>query len=292
VLTLLGCFWAAVLVLGTSRALMSGDPDTLIAVPRRLALTLVGAAFSAAIVLVLRSRTASSTTVKAMWAIGLSMACGIVYAILVAVVFQLLAPLTGEGCAFRDACPEGYLVSKVIEYWVNYAFVFLAWTVLYLWALAADQALKAERQASAYREAARIAEIRALRYQINPHFIFNCLNSLSTLVNRGDPREADGMIGDPGDFLRAGLYSDPVADIELSDEIDNQRRYLKLEARRFGNRLIVAFEASPDIARARVPPLILQPLVENARSSTGSPGPARPCASRSSRPGPMTDASA
>ena len=147
---------------------------------------------------------------------------------------------------------------------INWSFVFIAWGMLYLSLAAAAQARAADRRSSAHREAARLAEIRALRYQVNPHFLFNVLNSLTALVSRRETAEAELLIGEIGRFFRHGLSTDPVADTTLGDEVEMQRRYLELERRRFPERLTIAIDVAPGAMDAAVPPLILQPLVENA----------------------------
>jgi two-component system, LytTR family, sensor kinase len=126
------------------------------------------------------------------------------------------------------------------------------------------EARASDERAHAEREAARLAEIRALRYQINPHFLFNCLNSLTALVRRTDVSQAEQMIGDLGQFIRFSLAVDPVADVSLDSEVEMQLRYLALERRRFPTRMKVDVQMDPDVADAALPSLILQPLVENA----------------------------
>jgi LytS/YehU family sensor histidine kinase len=111
---------------------------------------------------------------------------------------------------------------------------------------------------------AQAAQLRALRYQINPHFLFNTLNSLSALVLRRRTEEAERMIANLAAFFRASLTPDPTEDVPLSEEIRMQQLYLDIEKVRFPERLLARFEIAPEAARASVPGLILQPLVENA----------------------------
>jgi LytS/YehU family sensor histidine kinase len=122
----------------------------------------------------------------------------------------------------------------------------------------------AERQAARYQAEAQSAQLRALRYQINPHFLFNTLNSLSALVLAKRNADAERMIITLSTFLRSSLTGDPVADVPLADEIAMQRLYLAIEAVRFPERLIVDIDVPEALADIRVPGLILQPLVENA----------------------------
>jgi LytS/YehU family sensor histidine kinase len=103
-----------------------------------------------------------------------------------------------------------------------------------------------------------------LRYQLNPHFLFNTLNTVSALIRVKDDRTARKMISRLGDFLRYSLESDPAAMIPLQQEIEALMLYLDIEKVRFGERLKLDFEVDGPAADARVPSLLLQPLVENS----------------------------
>jgi len=128
----------------------------------------------------------------------------------------------------------------------------------------AARARRAEMDAEkAEAEAAR-AEAAALRLQLNPHFLFNTLNSISSLVTLGRKEEAQAMIDALGDFLRASLHADPMADVTLAEEIETIDAYLGIESVRFGKRLAIAIEIAPGLSDCEVPNFILQPLVENA----------------------------
>lgn len=143
-------------------------------------------------------------------------------------------------------------------------FVLLAWAALYLAFANAQQARAAERREGEYRRAAKAAGLRSLRYQVNPHFLFNTLNSLSALVMTGKADRAERMIQTLSTFYRRSLSEDPTADHSLAEEIELQRLYLDIEAVRFPERLRVRLDIPGELAGARVPGMILQPLVENS----------------------------
>lgn len=128
------------------------------------------------------------------------------------------------------------------------------------------QRLAAEREASALR-----AELRALRLQLNPHFMFNALSALSTLLLTDRRAEASEMTDRLSDFLRAAMDIEASSDITLSDEFSVLDAYLDVEAVRFGPRLEVAIHCDADVEAALVPNLLLQPLVENAMKHAVEP---------------------
>ena len=147
---------------------------------------------------------------------------------------------------------------------VGWLFFFMAWSAYYLAVKAQALALTAERRAADAESAAQSAQLRALRYQVNPHFLFNTLNSLSSLVMTGRNDRAEAMLLALSTFFRSSLSLDPAADITLSQEIDLQRLYLEIEKTRFPDRLQVEIDLPDELQSARLPALILQPIVENA----------------------------
>lgn len=121
-------------------------------------------------------------------------------------------------------------------------------------------ALEASREAALL---ARDAELRALKSQINPHFLFNCLNSISALTT-SDPARAREMCVRLSEFLRKTLGLGERESIAWQEELELARTYLEVERVRFGARLNVEMNLDGACAECRVPPLLLQPLVENA----------------------------
>lgn len=147
---------------------------------------------------------------------------------------------------------------------VVWLFFFAAWSAVYLAAVSQREALDMQKRAAAAESAAQVAQVRALRYQVNPHFLFNTLNSLSSLVMTGRPDEAEAMILKLSTFFRSSLSLDPTADVSLAEEIELQRHYLDIEKVRFPRRLKVEIDVPDALASVRLPALILQPIVENA----------------------------
>jgi hypothetical protein len=147
---------------------------------------------------------------------------------------------------------------------VIWLFFFLAWSAFYVATQAQSVALGAQRRAAEAESAAQAAQLRALRYQVNPHFLFNTLNSLSSLIIAGRAEEAESMVLKLSTFFRQSLTLDAGADISLAEEIALQRLYLEIERVRFPRRLKVEVDVPDNLEKARLPALILQPLVENA----------------------------
>lgn len=143
-------------------------------------------------------------------------------------------------------------------------FLLLAWAALYFALVNAEQARAAERREGEYRRAAKAAELRSLRYQVNPHFLFNTLNSLSALVLTGKAQAAEQMIQTLSTFYRRSLAEDPTGLVSLEAEVALQRAYLEIEAVRFPERLVPEIAVDGALLEAEVPGMILQPLVENS----------------------------
>ncbi|MXO86868.1 sensor histidine kinase [Altererythrobacter aurantiacus] len=188
-------------------------------------------------------------------------------------------PNGGEG-SIDDAIPGGTSASqgrvvlpgetsrdqwtRLIELALSQYFLLIAWSAIYFALLAGAQAKAAERREGEFRRAAKAAELRSLRYQVNPHFLFNTLNSLSSLVMTGKTEAAEEMIQALSSFYRHSLTDEPTMDVPLDEEIALQRHYLEVEAVRFPSRLRTRFEYPQELGELKVPGMILQPLVENS----------------------------
>jgi signal transduction histidine kinase len=124
---------------------------------------------------------------------------------------------------------------------------------------AQDRALRASRLETRLME----AQLQTLQRQLQPHFLFNTLNTISALMHR-DVEAADAMLARLGDLLRLSFESLGVQEVALSQELDFLQKYVAIEQARFRERLDVTFDIAPDALDCPVPNLLLQPLVENA----------------------------
>jgi LytS/YehU family sensor histidine kinase len=156
---------------------------------------------------------------------------------------------------------EAQAIYGASTYWIWF---YLAWAAAALAAIYSARVREEQRMRAKAQELAHHAQMRTLRYQLNPHFLFNTLNSVSALVLDNEPENADRMIRKLADFLRSGLDSDPLQDIPLAAELELQLTYLDIERTRFPDRLQVDVRVPDDLRNALVPGFILQPLIENA----------------------------
>lgn len=156
------------------------------------------------------------------------------------------------------------------ELFTELIIVFVAGTIAYLLSavihylfLAFESAHEHERRILETQVTAREAELKALRAQLNPHFLFNSLNSINALIG-ANPEAARRMTEGLGDFLRRSLSLGGRETVTLAEELALVDRYLAIEQVRFGERLGIERRIEPAAAECLVPPLLLQPLVENA----------------------------
>jgi hypothetical protein len=142
--------------------------------------------------------------------------------------------------------------------------MFFGWSCLYVAMIYSFDVRDRERSLALAREEALSAQMRALRYQINPHFLFNTLNSAMGLVEEGATARAQRMMMSLSAFLRQTLELDPMKDVTLAAELELQEDYLEIERERFPDRMRFTIDVEEAALHALVPNLILQPLVENA----------------------------
>ena len=190
--------------------------------------------------------------------VGASYLLALVWAASYNVVRQPTARLFAHGLLSVDALTALFLGT------INDAIILAAWGFLYL---------GLQRSVALQREHARVHEaetllaesrLRELRYQLNPHLLFNALNAISTLIAEGQSGDATRMIARLSDLLRTTLRADGPAIVPLAEELTVVGQYLDVELIRFGGRLDIGYDVEEQAYLAQVPALLLQPLVENA----------------------------
>jgi two-component system LytT family sensor kinase len=250
ILALTASFWIGSFVLLSVRGELLGQFNDVSTYLHRLLLTALGGALCWGIQWPIVRYRGSRFTYRALLATGSAAVSSLLYALLSMAVY------VRDGDA--SSAPLSDLVLST-NYWLWF---FLAWTGMLLGLVYSFEAIERERQLGDALVSGHLAKITALRYQVNPHFLFNTLNAIASMV----PREskAERLILDLSEFFRITLAIDPVADIHLAQEFEIQTLYLDIEKVRYGERLHLDIDLAEEARRVRVPSLILQPLVENA----------------------------
>ena len=269
-LTIIGfcAFYALILSL---RAALLDFPAQAILFERRLMVALVGVLVTWILYVGLRLADRRSLGFRVSAAFIGAIPCAMVLASANFYIFNLYDPISlfkdpSVGRTIEDLKEQLGLSfwQEIADISVTHYFFLIAWGSLYVAIGYAREVREAERKTSRFAQAAQDAELRSLRYQVNPHFLFNTLNSLSSLVMTGKPNEAETMIQNLSNFYRTSLSSDPLEDVTLEEEVELQRLYLEIESVRYPKRLRVSINIPEDLMNQQVPALILQPLVENA----------------------------
>ncbi len=247
-------FWATQFSLLTANRLMTMPEEGLSFILPRLCVTILGVCLSFGIMWVSRQFPDKSIRTRMLIALGCAVVGCNLHAAGNFLIFRLFVP------------PADWLPLEFVSYTVSLISWFWAYLALSGLLLAMAYSIDLtdrERRLSALRAIADAAQMRALRYQLNPHFMFNTLNSIAALIARGDPKAAEMMVENLADFLRASLSLDNQEDISFARELELQSLYLAIEAVRFADRFVVQMAVSDQARTALVPSLVLQPLIEN-----------------------------
>lgn len=266
-LTIIG-FWIFHALIVSMRAAVMDFPDQNDLSLRRLVVTLAGIFLTWLLYLFLRMFDRKAMGWRVLAAFVAAIPCAMVFAWMNFYIFNIYDP----GGLFEDGgivdaaqqMQDATALQQMAEIAIPRYFFLIAWAAVYLAMGNAREVREAERLASRYAQAAQDAELRSLRYQVNPHFLFNTLNSLSSLVITNKNDRAEAMIQNLSTFYRNSLSSDPLEDVTLTEEVNSQKLYLDIEMVRFPKRLQTMIDIEPALANMPVPAMILQPLVENA----------------------------
>jgi len=165
---------------------------------------------------------------------------------------------------FAHVAPDRAFIARDLIALAIAGFVLYAQAMaMHYFLLTLETARQAERRVLESQVTAREAELRALRAQLHPHFLFNSLNSISALAG-SDAEAARRMCQLLGDFLRTSLSLGARERVALAEELTLAEHYLSIEQVRFGHRLVFERHIEPGAERCLVPPLLIQPLIENA----------------------------
>ena len=258
--------WGAGYLLLTLGTALSGSPHLLAIAAMRLLTTPIGFGFCYLIHLLLRHPRLSTTKRRLIALACVTPVAAEIYAWIAYFAVALVDPtLDLKNFSWGDSV-------RTIAFW---SWFFLAWAGLYLALMYSFDVQDEQRRSAELREQAHVARLRALHSQINPHFLFNSLNSVSALILDKESDKAEAMVVKLARFLRLGLSADPTRKIPLKLELDLQRSYLDIEQLRYPD-LTVEIDVQEQLDGALVPSLILQPIIENAvkYGVAGAPPPA------------------
>jgi len=258
-------FWLFYVMIVTARAMVVGFPNQTEMATRRAVVTVFGIVLTWLLYMVLKRFDEQKLGTRIAVAFLAAMPAAIAIAAFNYYVFNVYDP-TGmfDEADHAKILEQMSMIENIAEIAISRYFFLIAWAALYLAISYAGEVRSAERRVAAYEQAAQAAELRSLRYQVNPHFLFNTLNSLSSLVMTDRKADAETMIMNLSTFYRTSLSGDPLDDVPLEEEVRLQRLYLDIERVRFPERLKVEIDIPESLQRACVPGLILQPLVENS----------------------------
>jgi two-component system LytT family sensor kinase len=191
------------------------------------------------------------------------------------VIVTVLLLVYAAALVWRVSINGGYVVFmnhyEMLDSWarivtgaVIQTYLLLSWSALYF-GIYYYESVQREREATLRAKAlAQEAQVKMLRYQLNPHFLFNTLNAISTLILDRDTERANLAVTRLSAFLRHTLDQDPMKKVTLKQELEALDLYLGIEKLRYGARLRLQFDVDPAALGALVPSLLLQPLIENA----------------------------
>ena len=254
-LILIGAFWVFTFTVLSVRAAVSETLPFEILGPRRLVTAAFGTLLCLAMVQLHARLRSRSFPRWILWGTVSAFVMAVAVTAFSMVMNRIIAPLPGMPAINFPESVQWLLI------WLGYC---LAWTGTHLALTYHWEVQDQQHRTAAMTELAQQAQIAALRYQINPHFLFNTLNSISALVMERRNDDAETMLLNLSAFVRTTFATDPGALIALSEEVALQRLYLEIEEARFSERMRVLFDIPHDLEGALVPALILQPLVENA----------------------------
>jgi two-component sensor histidine kinase len=193
---------------------------------------------------------------------------------LAAAYVTALAWRVAVNMAFKVFMPEEMWMTHVADYFsgtVQAMYLMVCWVGFY-YGFRYYESMHLQREAALRASAlAQEAQLKMLRYQLNPHFLFNTLNAISTLILDNRNSTANAAVTGLSEFLRHTLDQDPMKKVTISQEIDALNLYLNIEKMRFGERLVVEFAIEEAARNVLVPSLVLQPLIENAIKYAVSP---------------------
>ena len=248
-------FWAAMFTMHTTQQILVNGQENWHSIRWRAAMNILAFVLCIPLGKVIAS-TLDRRMSKRLLAIGA--AC-----LLIAVAYAAVGHYVWAVVLENPPMAYSTVTSLIVQSQYN-VILFLLWSAFCSAILYAAQLQERERSLLQAQVLTREAELKMLRYQINPHFLFNTLNAVSALIVTGQAQAADAMITKLARFFRNALSRESTAKVSLAEELRVQLEYLNIELTRFPERLAWSTHIEPGLDKALVPHLILQPLFENA----------------------------
>jgi len=248
-------FWAAMFTMHTTQMILANNREDWHSMGWRAAMNVLAFVLCLPLGRVIRA-TLDLRVSRRVLAIGGA-------ALPIALVYALVGYYVWTHVLTNPPMPYSWIAGLIIQAQYNFI-LFLLWAGFCSAILYAAQSQERERSLLQAQVLAREAELKMLRYQINPHFLFNTLNAVSALIVTGQALAADAMINKLARFFRNALSRESTAKVTLTEELRVQLEYLNIELTRFPERLSWSTQIEAGLENALVPHLILQPLVENA----------------------------
>ena len=256
-------FWVAAFVILTLRGLLIPAASFWLSVPPRLITCVIGVFLCLGLAWASRPTRRFKLASQLAISMGMALVGAVVFSVVAELVFQAMSPAPSD-----DSSPFFLLVAGRAQFNM---FVFMGWCFAFLAVTYSETARRNQLELVEAQALAADAQNRMLRYQINPHFLFNTLNALQTLLLERRTAQARGVVEKLAEFLRYSLARKPDEMVTLREEVEAQQAYLAIEEVRFSDRLTFRQQIDPSLEGVLVPSLILQPLIENAVKYAVSP---------------------
>lgn len=254
--------WAAYFMVNALRAILWGAPDHSHSLVTYLVTAIISVTVTWALyrcLILVGDRTARAVLILTIPTIFLALAIAYLTDLILAYPTPVLEHISAKHNVPLDQALSHFFDTAFVDY-----LILVCWGGIYL-AMANSRKTQAALIHSRNLErVTRESEMRALRYQLNPHFVFNALNSVSSLIIDKKNGQAEHLVDGLADYMRTVLHDDEGDMITVEQEIAQQVRYLEIEQVRFPKRLSFEVHMDDDVREWKIPALIIQPLVENA----------------------------
>lgn len=269
----IGSFWALYFALVAGRALVFHPLDPAL-ILNHAVVTAAGAGLTLLLYACMRLVDRRSIGTLVAFAFGFSVPIVVAFAVINHATFFVVAPIESIMSELAEKPIEHRDAAHLI-FWTatSWYFFIVAWAVLYIALSYAEKGRAAEQRTARFRARAQSAELRALRYQVKPAFLFNTLDAVTDLIKDGRFDAADEVLVNLSSHFRSSLTHDPNGLVTLDDELRAVELYLGIEAARLGERLTFETSVPSGLEATSLPASVIQPIVEVATTSLATDAP-------------------